>query len=1085
MSYVLCNFCVQSFYMCRKSTNFVWIFSTTGERGGIEHCEAPSKNKKMMKKRIHIKVIAWLLLMLVQAVPQPLHARHSVTAAEPMEVQDDVIKAPTTDGAMQGHIMDDLGDPLPGARVGVKGNAELQTVTDINGNFSLKNVPLGSNITVSYMGMQPIHMKWKGKELRLMMHPNDALMNEVVVNGYFQKTKANFTGVAKSYDAEQLQAANPVNLLSALSIVDPSFKMTENNLAGSDPNTIPEFTVRGQASLPDDTQLRSSFQGSPNMPTFIMDGFEVSAEKVFDMDVNRIESLTILKDAAATAVYGSRASNGVIVITTKQPRDGRLRATYNVDLSFNMPDLSDYHLLDATQKLELERAAGYFAPLGNASQTEARIEDYNFRRSLVARGYNTYWLNKPLHTAVGHKHSVSIEGGESSIRYALDLSYNSTPGVMKESGRGDLGVGATLLYRWKNLTFRENLTYDNVTSDQSPYGDFSTYARMNPYYNYQDAHGKYLMVLEAANDVTGRQAVFNPLYNTTLHTINATSYSQFINNFGVDWYITPDLRMKGDFAIRHKKNEATQFKPGTHTDFANYGDNDFYRRGSYRQTEGKEFALNGNITLSWFKQYGKHGWNANAGWNIQQETGDAYTIRAEGFQDENLDHLSFALQYAEGDRPSGEDYISRLVGFLTNFGYSYDNRYVLDLSARADGSSKFGSQHRWAPFWSVGAGWNLHKEAWAKTWKNTVDELKLKLSYGMTGSQAFSPYQSMVMYEYLSGQRYRNGIGAVMEGLGNPYLRWQETHQLNVGADMQFLKNRIALAANWYRKTSSGLLTDVTLPPSLGYTTYRENLGEVENSGFEWDVRFTLFKQKDSYVNLSLSGVYNRNRLLKISNSLKAWNDAQDATLSATPKVKFVEGESINTIWGVRSLGINPANGREIFVKRDGTLTDVYDVADQVPVGCSDAKQEGNIGIDAGWNGLRLNLYLRYRLGGQQYNQTLVDRVENADKRYNCDERVLDARWQEPGDVTFFKDVSDNTLTRPTSRFVQRYNFLQLSTISLSYDMPRKLIQRWRMETLRFTFSANDLFYLSSIKQERGLSYPFARALRLSMRLTF
>lgn len=1030
-----------------------------------------------MKHRIHY-LIPFVAACVLAGAPQTAFAQQPKQTVQ------------QKDGTVRGHVLDEFGEPLAGATVVVKGKG-AQGVTDLDGNFQLTGIADGTEITVSFMGLKPKTLRSRqGKTLNFDMQPDSKQIDDVVVNGYYAKTKANFTGVAKTYKVEELQMANPVNLLDALATLDPSFKMTENLIDGSNPNVVPEFTIRGQASLPDDASLRSSFQGSPNMPTFIMDGFEVSAEKVFDMDVNRIESLTILKDAAATAVYGSRASNGVIVINTRQPAQGKLRATYNVDLSLNMPDLSGYHLLNAQQKLELERAAGFFDPLGNAAQTEARIEDYNYRRGLVQQGYNTYWLNKPLHTAFGHKHALSVEGGEDRIRYGMDLMYNNTPGVMKGSGRSDLGVGITLLYRWKNLTFRENLTYDNISSDESPYGDFSTYARMNPYYPYLDGNGNYMMMLEEANNMTNRQATYNPLYNTTLHTINESGYSQFVNNFGIDWFITKELRLKGDFALRHKKNSATQFRPASHTDFADYGDNQFYRKGSYMQTEGKENSVNANITLSWFKQFGDHSINLNGGWNILAENGNAYTVRAEGFQDENLDNISFALQYAEGGRPTGEDYISRLMGFLANAGYTYDNRYMLDLSVRADGSSKFGSEQRWAPFWSVGTGWNVHKEKWTRSWK-AVDELKLKFSYGLTGSQAFSPYQALVMYEYLSGQRYRDGIGAVMMGLGNPYLKWQETYQLNAGTDVQLFNNRIALSANFYRKTSSGLLTDVTLPPSLGYATYRENLGEVQNLGFEWDVRFAILKQRDLYLNLSLSGVYNQNKLKKISNSLQAWNEAQDAATmenasSATkPRLKFIEGQSINTIWAVQSNGINPANGKEIFVRPDGTLTDVYDVKDQQPVGCKDPKQEGNIGLDVGYKGWRLNMNFRYSLGGQVYNQTLVDRVENADKRFNCDERVLTGRWQQPGDVTFFKDVADNTQTRPTSRFVQDYNYLQLSSVNLSYDFSKKLIKRWGMETLRLSLSANNLFFASSVKQERGLSYPFARAVRLSVRVGF
>ena len=453
-----------------------------------------------------------------------------------------------------GKVTDKTGNPLPGVTVAIKGTS-LGGATDVDGNYSIE-IPSGKEIVLvfSFVGMKTREILYQGKEnINVVLEEEVKGMDEVVVTGYFNKNKSSFTGTAKSYTAEELKQVNPVNLLSALSILDPSFKMIENNLDGSNPNVIPDFQIRGTASMPSTNELTSSFVGSPNMPTFIMDGFEVTAEKVFDLDPMRIESMTILKDAAATAIYGSRASNGVVVINTKQPEAGKLRLLYNLDVSFNIPDLTDYDLLNATEKLQLGKAAGYFDPFGTIDQTEARERDYNYRLGLVQQGYNTYWLDKPLEVAIGHKHTLSVEGGEKAMRYSLDLTYENVPGVMKESGRQRMGMGTMLLYRFKNLTFRNNMTYDNVKSTNSPYGSFREYATLNPYYPYQDENGNYLKELETNSDILGRKSVINPLYNTTLNVIDETSYSEFANNFGIDWYINADLRLKGNFAIRHKK----------------------------------------------------------------------------------------------------------------------------------------------------------------------------------------------------------------------------------------------------------------------------------------------------------------------------------------------------------------------------------------------------------------------------------------------------------------------------------------------------------------------------------------------------
>lgn len=508
---------------------------------------------------------------------------------------------------VSGKVTDSKGNVLPGVSVFIKGTT-VGTATDVNGNYSIL-LPEGKDMILvfTFIGMKPQEIPYKGTTtIHVKLSEEAQNIEEVVVTGYFNKNKSSFTGAANTYSADDLKQVNPMNLLSALSILDPSFKMIENNLDGSNPNIIPEFQIRGGSSMPGGSGIKSTFVGNPNMPTFILDGFEVTAEKVFDLDPMRIESMTILKDAAATAIYGSRASNGVVVINTKQPEAGKIRVLYNMDLSFNLPDLRDYDLLNAREKLELEKASGYFDPYGSTEQAEMRERDYNYRLGLVQSGYDTYWLDKPLHTAVGHKHSLSVEGGENAMRYSLDLKYENAPGVMMESGRERMGMGVMLLYRFKNVTFKNNMTYDNVKSVNSPYGSFREYARLNPYYKYLDDDGRYNKLLESDsfldNIALGREPTVNPLYNTMLNTVDETTYSEFVNNFGIDWYITTDLRLKGNFAITHRKTEGTVFKPSDHTDFAGYSNDDFFRKGYYEATEGKELFYDGNVVLSYFKQ---------------------------------------------------------------------------------------------------------------------------------------------------------------------------------------------------------------------------------------------------------------------------------------------------------------------------------------------------------------------------------------------------------------------------------------------------------------------------------------------------
>ncbi len=991
--------------------------------------------------------------------------------------QEQPLEPPLID--VKGRLLDENGQPVAGASVQVKGLNNKGTSTDANGFFELKGVDEKAVLVISGVNIEKLEWKLNGRadlgKITVKLKIDEG--SDVVVTGYFNRKKESFTGTSVSYTGEEIQRANPVNALAALAILEPSFKMIENTLAGSNPNVIPDFLVRGEASLPD---LEGNFRGNPNNPVFILDGFEVSVERIFDMDPTQIGSITILKDAASTAIYGSRASNGVVVIETKKTLPGLVNVMYNVDVSYTTPDLRDYKLLNATQKLELEKAAGFYDFTANAAEDEKRMDEYNEKLKLVKSGNNTYWLNKPLQVAIGQKHSIAIDGGENALRYSLNLQYEKAPGVMKGSSRDRVGISSMLQYRFRNFTFKNLLTYNNVVASNSIYGTFGQYAKINPYFRYDDGQGGYVKSFATGSWFLNFP---NPLYNTTLNTTDKNSYNEFINNFSIDWRITSAFRFQANVAFGQKKNEGVLFKPAEHTDFLNYSIPNAHLRGQYRATNGSQLSYDGKAQLNYLKSWGAHVLNTGVAINVQEVSGADYSMMVEGFPADKLDYLIFALQYPPNSRPSGSDNISRLIGMVSSTNYSFDDRFLLDFSFRTDASSKFGADDRWAPFWSAGAGWNLHREKAVQKLSN-VDVLRLRATYGITGSQSFNPFQAMTRYEFYMTDIYNYMMGATMRALGNPNLRWQQTEQINFGIDLSAFK-RIEINANYYHKRSRNLLTDITLPPSLGFTSYKENVGEMLNKGVEVNVKIIAVKRKNGYVNLVAGAIRNTNIIQKISNSLQAWNDSQDKLVSNKPRVRFIEGTSINTIWGVPSVGINPASGSEIFITPDGKRTDIWNPLHQQPIGVSDPDFEGNFGCNAGYKGLQLSLYFRFRSGGYMYNNTLVERVENADKRYNTDIRVLEDRWQNPGDITAFKNIRDNSITQATSRFLERYSFMQLSSLNLSYDLPKLNIAGWKLKTVRWSFSMNDLFRISSVKMERGIDYPFSNSFRTSFRVIF
>ena len=321
--------------------------------------------------------------------------------------------APQEKTVIKGKVTDSKGSPLPGVTVRIKGT-NIGVVSDNDGHYEL-TLPAGTDPTLifSFVGMLSQEAKYTGqRELNITLHENISEMEEVVVTGIFTKAKESYTGAVTTITSKDLQRVGNRNILSSIRNIDPSFNIIEDINIGSDPNRMPNITVRGNSSLNvnvRDLQSDSRSQSTANLPLFIMDGFEISLERMNDLDENQVENITLLKDASATAMYGTRGANGVVVITTKKPEAGKLQITYKGSLNIEAPDLTSYDLMDAREKLAYEKAAGLYEYV-RADNEQDLIELYNARLKEVERGVNTYWLKYPVRTGVGHRHSLRLEG---------------------------------------------------------------------------------------------------------------------------------------------------------------------------------------------------------------------------------------------------------------------------------------------------------------------------------------------------------------------------------------------------------------------------------------------------------------------------------------------------------------------------------------------------------------------------------------------------------------------------------------------------------------------------------------------------
>lgn len=1048
----------------------------------------------MRKKRSLL--ICGLMSMVLSVFPLLADAQTTTVTVTVEKNSNRVIKGKVTD--VEGHS-------LPGVNIKVK-DFVGGTVSDIDGNFKISAPKEETILIFSYIGMKDQEIKVKAnqdKELQIRMEEDANELNEVVVTGYANLRKESFTGNTVTVKKEELQKVSKTNVISALQTFDPSFRIAENNMWGSDPNAVPEVSIRGKSGIgikeldAEAVTSKSNLQNNPNLPTFIMDGFEISVTKLYDMDPSRIESVTILKDAAATAMYGSRAANGVVVITTVTPKPGKLNVAYSLTGEVEMPDLSDYNLMNAAEKLEAERLAGVFN-----SDAEGDFESENTRRKFyyqklynVQNGVDTYWLSKPLRTAFNMTHSLYLDGGSDKLRFGIELNMNRNNGVMKGSKRDVWGAGAYIQYSIGKFIFRNHFTFDSNSSVESPYGTFSDYTTQLPYDICQDENGKYLEELQWWGEKSNR---YNPLYEATLGSYNRSRYEQLVNNLSAQWNITDHLLFKSTLGLTRQFDRNENFldphsRKGTITN--NTSD---AATGELTTGSGDSFTLDWQASLAYNQFIGKHNINTSLAMNILESQSKSLIANYRGFPSGSLSSPNYAQEIV--GKPTQSEEHSRLMGFLALVNYSYDNIYLFDASVRMDGSSKFGSNNKFAPFWSFGAGLNLHNYNFIKNIE-IFDLLKLRASYGQLGKVSFASYDAKTTYNMLTDRWYKTGYGATLYALGNKNLTWETTNTLDVGLEIGLWQQLVYLKGSYYIKRTIDCINSVTIPSHTGFRTYMDNIGEIENKGFELDIRVNVFRTRDWNLTVFGNLAHNKNRLVKIAESLKAYNDKVDEYLNDSKQSfsqngsrsykKYAEGVSQSAIWAMKSIGIDPATGEELFLNPDGTITKYWNSANQVVVGDEEPKAQGTWGFNLTWKRFTLYTTFMYEVGGQYYNRTLADKVEGVDiVNSNVDRRVLTGRWQKPGDLAPYKKIqmehnSGVETTKSTSRFVQNNNWMNINSVTLEYDFDSKLIAPLGLSMLRFSLGANELARFSSIEIERGLSYPYSRTVNFSLKASF
>ncbi|MGV3767735.1 MAG: SusC/RagA family TonB-linked outer membrane protein [Chitinophagaceae bacterium] len=987
---------------------------------------------------------------------------------------------------IKGKVVDAEGNPIVGASVVVKGT-RVGVMTGADGSFSIDAGQENATLTISFVGFIAKDVKVKGGQfLNVSLRPSEESMKDMVVTGIVKRRKESFTGASVSFDSEQLKAIGNQNVIQSLKSLDPSFIITENNSLGSNPNVLPDIEIRGKTSVAS-TTLRDEFASDPNLPLFILDGFETNLRTIVDLDMNRVESVTLLKDAASTAIYGARAANGVVVIETKKPKPGALQLFYTGDYRMEIPDLSGYNMMNGEEKLEFERLSGRYTIYNSALIEEqlALDELYHSRLTRVRRGVNTYWMNEPVQLGFSHGHSVRMEGGDQIVRYAAGLQYRKTDGVMKGSARDTWQGNLDLIYRKNKINISNRMMVNGNTANESPYGSFSSFVNANPYYEKYNADGgvdKYLEVSRGRALATER--IVNPLYNALLNNINTTKSFEFQNNLQLVYYFNNDLQFQTSAQLNKASSDQVLYFPPEHSRFDNAG---VFEKGSHNNKRTGKFSYQANAMLTYGRLFGgKHQVTGNARFEIQENNNDAYSSLAVGFPPGTNGNPAFAYGYDPEGRPTTAISQFRRNNFLVSGSYTFDKRFVTDFSYRLDGSTAFGSNKKYSSFWSVGAAWNLHQQAVLRD-KDWINTFRLKANIGSTGNQNFSQITSVSVYTFESNLN-SFGQGLTLTTLGNPNLEWQNTLQTNIGIDFTMFNSKFSGFVNIYEKFTKPLIVAVDLPSSTGLYQYPKNVGHLNNRGIEANLKYSpIYRPKDRVVlTFGLTGIVQKAVYGGLNNELESLNKDQQESRSL---IRYKDGYSPEDLWAVYSLGIDPATGREMFLTGEDLMTFDYNAQDIRVVGNSRPTLEGVFNTNFSFKGFNLGVFMRYRYGGDVFNSALYNKVENisdANVMNNQDKRALYDRWKQPGDISRFKAISITTTTPMSSRFVQEENTLIGESISFGYDFYNKpFLKKIGMKSLRLTGYMNDIFRVSTVRRERGTDYPFARSVSFSISTSF
>lgn len=1006
-----------------------------------------------------------------------------------------------------GQVLDESSEPLVGASVRVKGTS-AGTPTDVDGNFAL-TVEQGATLEVSYLGYNTREVKAiTQRKMRIILKSDDNQLDGVVVVGVLMK-KSDLTGAVSHVDANVLAEKPVTNISEALQGRVAGLYVTK----GVTPSDDGSLKIRGTNTI-----------NSGSSPIYVVDGLVMDNQFGFynAINVNDVESIEVLKDASATALYGSRGANGVIVVTTKKAKRGTGQVTYDGWVSFSTMGHRP-KTMTAQQTFDLRAEAymngyAYNHPKASAEQ----LKDYWDKTIMGSKtifseeematyrsGKSYDWLKQVTKTGMEHNHSMSFSKASDSSSLYVSLGYSGLDGVVKGTeqdkyyGRVNaessikpwLKIGTNTSYTYMKDKIPSGAVYNHALQKSNPLIDYAPYmsdaTRYKPYY---------LFTYWRVHDSGDNNNNFNPFNSMDIQTDRERYH--FTSSSYVNINPLKGLNLRSTLAVNRAEQSWNQFIPNTIQEAARYYGGDNYAT----QQRFAETQWQWDNTLSYDTQIKeRHNLNAFVGTSSSRY---AYRVLKGSGRRFAGNELGYNVLQASADtktRGIESDYeTSSLMSFVGRVNYNYDYRYFLTLTGRYDGSSKFAVGHRWGFMPSFSLAWDVTNEKFFPQ-QDVLSRLKVRTGYGVVGNQDIDNYLYATLYlpQQSNGEAYYDTDGR----RGTPNLTWEKQKQTNVGLDVGFFKNRVSLSLDYYYIKNSNLLMSHSLATTSGYTYTTENIGELTNKGFEATLRAAVISTEEFQWNISANISLDRNKVTKLYGGV-------DHILNGTNRQgNIFIGESLSNVYAYKSGGIANENNRELWENKNfngrtvglgdlfvldisgpnGKPDGVIDAYDRYIYGNTDPKAYGGFSTDFSWKGFTVNAVFNYSLGGHRISSYYEGLVSSVGESYASPD-LLD-RWSTTNTNARFPRVMAGTegyskfQAGETDHYIQSSSYLRLGTLTLAYNMPQHWLKSVNMKSVRLYFTASNLFTITGYKgfdpEQGDYNYPPTRSYTIGLNFSF